>query len=337
MPLSASDRLKPILSQLSRAIILAVNTARARRGILLHVLRDLTKFESRPWCLTEMAYEWCSVICQNKGAAGLQDEKELLLLSLEIGFRHLDPQSPRIILTHTKHHQQLVDIAFESGKSESIADFLHAWTSRDDSSGGPCTSLGMCTRHLVDLHQRMDFSPRLRRLVIRSIRLIGYREFKKVGVEKFVKLLNYLQVGVEVMEGAQWARFLLDAIQSPEGARLLSLQSWERLVEFVIAGSPGVDRDTTYNPEITKSLEDAQEWDRLECWIAVAWMLWSESVKTAEDLERGTVSLFRQRPSATQKLGQWMERWSAEDQKDVPKTFQRICDQIQETTEQLSP
>ena len=58
--------------------------------------------------------------------------------------------------------------------------------------------------------------------------------------------------------------------------------------------------------ETTKSLAEAQEWDKLECWIVIVGP--GVAAVTEEDLENSTLSLFRQRPSAAQKLKEWMER-----------------------------
>jgi len=133
-PLSTSDRLIQILSQLSKAITSTSCTPHPQRKFPQHLLHDLTKLENRPWCLTEMAYEWCSTIYQS-----LECGESLLLLSLEVGFRHIDTQNPHTPaeLTHTVRHRQLADIIFESGDGESIADLLLAWTFRENHSGEP--------------------------------------------------------------------------------------------------------------------------------------------------------------------------------------------------------
>jgi hypothetical protein len=50
--------------------------------------------------------------------------------------------------------------------------------------------LSMCTEYLVDLHNMVPFSPRLRQLFVRSVELIGYKRFAEGGAERFVELLN---------------------------------------------------------------------------------------------------------------------------------------------------
>jgi hypothetical protein len=104
------------------------------------------------------------------------------------------------VLTHTEHHRGLVDVVFQSQESEVIADLLHAWTTESMSHDPAYTLLGFCAEHLVGLHDLVPFSPRLRRLVIRSVELIGYKGFEGVGVERFIGLLNHLHVTVEDMD-----------------------------------------------------------------------------------------------------------------------------------------
>ena len=313
-----------------------MNSTRSRSKPIQDVLFDLTMSESRPWRLTEMAYGWCSVIYENHQS--LEDWENLLLLSLETGFRHLDPQrrSIPIKLTHTKHHQKLVDVVFKSKDGEAIADLLHAWTVIGHSHEPAHILLDTCAGHLVNLHNQVHFSPRLRRLVTHSIGLIGYRGFKEVGVERFVELLNYLRVGVEdVDDKFKWMVLLLYTIQPSEGARHLSDRSWERLVELMISGlwCVGFGR-ATYSPQVMVSLMEAQEWGKLEYCVGVVWMAWPpETSKIEEDLECVMVLLFRQRPGAAQKLKGWVEQWSRECDEDMPESFQRVCKRAHEAAQ----
>jgi len=326
-----------ILYQLSKAIISAINGTNDRRRFIPHVLGDLIKLETRPVCLTEIAYEWCSVICENR--RGLGGWESLLPICLAIGFRHLDVQCPYIKarFTHTVHHRELVDIVFKSQEGEAIADLLHALTMSDDSLGWAHTLLGICTGHLVGLHNLVPFSSRLRRLIIRSVELIGYKGFKGVGVDSLVELLNHLHVTVEDMDrGVDWAILLLDTIQSSERTQHLSHWCWELLVELMISESQLQEHEIAYNPRILTFLTEAQEWSKLECWIGTVWMVWPPGAggTTEEDLDRSMVLLFRQRPGAAQKLEQWMERWSRGPINHVPESFQRICKQAHEVVQQ---
>ena len=276
-----------------------------------------------------MAYGLCSAVCKNH--EGREDRKSLLLLLLEIGFRRLDPKRDWILahLIHTEHHRELVDVVFESGECDAIADLLCAWTIRDGGNKWADAFLGTCTRHLVGLRNLTPFPPRLRRLVIRFIECIGYKGFEEVGVERFVGLLNYLCVRVEDMDNKfEWIPLLVDTIQSSVGAQRLSNRFWELLVEL-IPQTWGVG--AAYNPQVVASLLDGEEWDKLECWIGVIWMAWPpETDEMVEDLRRVMVSLFRQRPGAAEKLKGWMEQWSQNERRDVPESFQRACEETHE-------
>jgi len=341
--LFTSGHVERILFQLSAAIVSAIGGTDTQRGFIPHVLRDLTKLESRPRYLTEMAYGWCSTICENRRR---REDRECILLSLEIGFRHLDPQSRRptdLGFAYTERHQGLVDVVFESGDGEAIADFLHALTMDGGYSEIVGTLLGACTGYLANLHNLVVFSSRLRRLVIRSVGLMGYEGFYGVGMDRFIELLNHLNVTIEDLdETFLWAKLLLGTLRSEsEGVQQLLHQYWELLVELVVSDSQWQEGGVAgaYNPRITASLVDAQEWSRLECWMGTVWILWPPGVgeTTEEDLDHLMLLLFRQRPGALQRLGRWMERWSQGCGRDVPGSFQQICERAREAAQHDAP
>jgi len=326
--LFTSNYTEDILYQLSNAVLSSINETNVQHKFIPYILDDLIKLENRPGRLTKITYEWCSMIYENRDSFG--DWERLLPVCLELGFRHLDFRSREInvFLTHTEHHRGLVDIVFKTQESEVIADLLHAWTI-EGTFGIPTKELlGFCTRHLVDLHDLLPFSSRLRQLVVRSIEIIGYKGFEGVGVEKFVELLNHLQVTAEDMNvKPRWVKLFLSIIQSPEGVRHLSHSYWELLVELAASESQLLGPDPARSSQaITSSLTEAKEWNKLECWMGIFWMLGVGGM-TEEDIERSMVLLFRQRPGALQKLKQWMERWNKHPCNSVPETFQRICEQ----------
>ena len=325
-----------ILRQLSEAIVTTINGTRTPREFISDILQDLTRLETRPGYLTEIAYGWCSVICENRRS--LRDWGSLLLACLEVGFRHLDLQSPSIkaTLSHTEHHRKLVDVVFKSRKNEVIGDLLHAWTTGGYFFVPAYGLLGSCTEHLVGLHNLVPSSPRLRRLVIRSVELIGYKGFE--GVDRFIQLLNHLHVTVKDMDTKHvWARLLLDILKSSAGVQHLSQWYWELLVELSISVSRRLRHGfrVTYSPQITTFLIKAQEWGKLECWMGIVWILWPPDADgiVGEDLERLMPLLFRQRPGAAQKFEGWIERWSQECGEDVPESFHRICEQAHEAAQ----
>jgi hypothetical protein len=335
--LFTSDRIEPILYQLSKGIRSAIDGTPVQRGFIPHVLDNLIKLETHPVCLTETAYEWCSVICANRQSLG--DWEGLLLVCLEIGFRHLDFQFPYIEagIIHTEHHRGLVDVVFQSQENEAIADLLQAWTTRRMVHEPVHTLLSFCTEHLIGLHDLVPFSPRLRRLVIRSIGLIGYKGFEGVGVERLIGLLNHLDVSAEDLDiPDRWVGLLLDTLQTPEGIRRLSNCYWELLVELAtwhMGDTPA------YSPQIMTFLIEAQEWSKLECWMGIVWMLWPPGTGgiTEEDLGHLTLLLCRQRPGAIQKLEQWMELRGGGTGNGIPELFRQICKRAHEAAQQDVP
>jgi len=221
----------------------------------------------------------------------------------------------------------MTNIVFSSRDGEAIIDLLCAWTSRSDSHI-PYPQLGICAEHLISLDYLHPFSPRLRLHIIYAIELIGYQQFEQVGVEEFFRLLDDLQVCAKDMDySVGWVRLLLDTITSPRGIQYLSYSYWELLLELVAYHSDELG-GVTYIPHIMSSLEDAKEWDKLKCWIAIVWLVWPpEGGKTTEeDLEHVMLLLFHQKPGALQKLEEQMEKWSEKwAWIEVPELFQQIC------------
>lgn len=288
-------------------------------------LSNFRGLETRTSHLTEIAYRWCAVLCENDE---LVSRDKLLFLSLEIGFRHLNPSNRQIEakLTHMPHHEQMANIVFGSSDGDVIADLLLAWTSRS-SHHMQYQPINMYTERLIGLYNLRSFSSRLRRVVIRSVELIGHRGFLRVGVEQFVGLLNNLCVGIEDMDDkVRWAEYLLDTVQSCAEPQHLSHGYWEFLAEFAPSMQYEPQLGTHYS-DVMNSLEEAEEWGKLECWLGVIWVVWPpevQSVLTEEDLTRVTLALVCRRPNALRKLEQWAERWSAENGQGMRESFQRF-------------
>ena len=279
--------------------------------------------------LTEMAYEWCSLACSNLSV--MEDRDYPFLLSLEISFRHLNPNQQEIEaeLTHREHHQKLATVVFRSGDGEAIADLLRAWTSKS-SSHAPYSSLKMCTGHLIDLQNLQPFSPRLRQLIITAIGLIGFQPFEQAGIDGFIGLLNVLEVHANDTHDYMWTKILLDIIQSPAENQHLSHLYWESFVKLAAFWSYGLADDTTYNPHTIASLESSGEWDKLKCWLCVVWMVWPPGGETTEDnLEHVMLSLSHQRPGAILELEGQLEKYHSQWWWiSIPESFQQICKKI---------
>ena len=289
------------------------------------MLKSLADWGNRPSCLRVAAYEWCSAIC--KRYQSLEDGQELLFLSLKIGFRGLNfpYHTIDVRLIHTKHHQHVGDIVFNSGNGEAIADLLKAWNEPTDTL---YKLLDMWPRLLIRLQPAILTSQRLRRLVIRSIERIGFQEFEDVRVEELTALLDRLNVGVaDIMLRKDWLRLLLYIVRSPEGRRSLSYPYWEFMVELADYVEWFRDASTDYDLKIMFSLEEEEEWDKLECWSGLVWSQRSLKIDTiTEDLERATLSLLRQRPGALRKLQ--VRAWVAhmEDPSEYLGCLQWICE-----------
>lgn len=97
---------------------------------------------------------------------------------------------------------------------------------------------------------------------------------------------------------------------------------------------PSEEGYSTYNPRVIAPLLEAQEWDKLGCWIGVIWMKWPpKTEETAEDLKYAMILLFRNRPDVSQKLTQWMKRRD-ESRGMALEDFERIYEQACEAAQQ---
>lgn len=173
---------------------------------------------------------------------------------------------------------------------------------------------------------RGNFSP--------SVSGAGISTYSKQWEERFIELLNRLHIVIEDMRAlTTWgilAWVLLEIIQSREGARHLAIQSWELLAEIAIKG---ILKGAVYSLDVTPSLLEAQEWDKLECWMAIVWMSWPlDPGNTAKDVEDSMTLLFRERPGAAQELTRWVERrWGDSSRHGREReSFQQICERTRE-------
>jgi hypothetical protein len=121
---------------------------------------------------------------------------------------------------------------------------------------------------------------------------------------EFVPLLNNLEVSVGEAgdAGRAWGHLLIRVLFTPIGQRHLSSHYWillGNLISMFPDARSAKDRQT----EAMKSLEEAQDWEKLETWMLVVW--WSKydaGPIPIQDIERETLTLFRQRPSAIQRF-----------------------------------
>ena len=124
---------------------------------------------------------------------------------------------------------------------------------------------------------------------------------------------------------------LLDVVQSSEGTQCLSKWYWELLVKLAISdpGRPKLGDTDALN--IAKTLIDAEEWGKLECWIGFLWTFPESAGITEEELENLTLLLSLRQPGAPQRLEQWMEEWNQQLlSRRAPQSFQRILARVHE-------
>jgi len=144
---------------------------------------------------------------------------------------------------------------------------------------------GSCAHYLTKRVERdTPFSPRLQRICIRAIERIWHHELR---VSEFgtVRLLNRLDVDVDDMgKKREWLKLLVDVIHSPAGLESLSIHYWRLLDKLVLASN----RFATFAPrdmELTRLLEEAGHWEKLEVWMVIAWQ--SLGYGLTEDTEPG--------------------------------------------------
>ena len=251
-----------------------------------------------------------------------KDWEQLLFLSLEIGFRRFEKYYYPMDLIHTYNHQELAKAVFRSNNIDAIAYLL--WAVSVSRDGRPAVkSFSLYKQYIVDLPNNIPVpvSQRLRKAVNCCVGIIDYKGFKEVEPERIARLLNHLHIGVRE---TTIPHLLLKAAQSQEGHHHLAIHSWELLVHTII-NYPHHFRCITYTPHVTSSLLENQEWDKLECWMAIVWVLWPPVTEdVAEDLKQEMEVLFHKKPSAVQKLTQWVEQGWRKWKKDLPESFQQI-------------
>jgi hypothetical protein len=288
-----------------------------------------------------MVYQWCSVISEKMRGRGVDElvseglphlqkprsYSNLLTHSLAIAFRHIgsDYIEP-VRLSHTPHHEWMLDAIFARGDDDVIADAVYAWI-----VDWEITPSGSCTRRLLKLTEGgRTFSPRLRQTIVRAIRGLWWPELEAAELE-FVCLLNYLEVGMDDADNG-WLPLLICVLLTPMGQEHLSSYYW-LFVGNLISVSPETHSAEDRQIEIMKSLEEAQDWEKLETWMLIVW--WSAYYSgpvPIQDIERATLTLFQRRPSAILKFEDLLEKHTQfsfpcplfNEREDE---FRRICSQ----------
>ena len=220
----------------------------------------------------------------------------LLCVALEIGFRH-DQSALR--LDHTSHHEWGFESAFSSNDDDIIADAVSIWV-----VGGDRTPPGSCARYIAKRVERDEpFSPRLRRVSIRATERIFHNELE-VSEMDTIRWLNRLDIDADdIPDQEGWAPWLVEVIRSQTGPESLSSHYWHLLAKLVVASkySPYFGSCDT---EVMRSLEEAEDWERLGVWMVVVWSFLPGSTipapESMESIEEVTLRLLFRRPSALQ-------------------------------------
>jgi hypothetical protein len=339
--------LEAILSLLSQRIVdvivnLQDDSDQARTIRIL--LEDLLEWGNKPEYLIPMAYRWCSAISRkirersgdeptSKDLSFSSYTGQILSLSLAIAFRHISSEDVRLPgrLSHTPHDEWMLDTIFARGDDDAIADAVYVGIV-DESA----TPSGSWTRRLLELTERgRPFSPRLRWTTLHYVQGGGYYRFEEAELE-FVCLLNNLEVNVGEAgdAGPAWRRLLIYVLLTPTGQGRLSSHYWF-LLGNLISVFPGTRVAGDRQTKVMKSLEETQDWDKLETWMLVVW--WSRyrsGQAPIQDIERATLALFRQRPSVIPGFENLLEDRTQlrfpplfNTHKDV---LRRVCDQARE-------
>ena len=258
-----------------------------------------------------------------------------LSTTMEIGFRLIGPRGRQlnVRLEHTPHHDLMFKTASPSADDDVIADFACAWLANLDRE-----PVGSCMRYFAErVESAAPFSQRLRWASIQVIGRVLDSELEVSGLE-VVRLLHRLDVDTgDIGSGDQWgwAELLVKVVRSLGGFMNLSSHYWGLLDKLVLGGY-----GTYFSPrdvKVMKLLEGVKDWEKLEVWILVLWRCYDgpmskpiedksmEDHKLTKSIERSTLTLSKQRPSALLKL----ERL-ANLPRGAKDALRRICDRARE-------
>ena len=340
---SRRDSLETILSALSRRVMEVIVDGN-RFKILNYLFDFLAAWEERPVSLTSVAYEWCSAISEVAGQLGLDGmhtdrlhrssdfkaefpqvgsnygpscldntshirdrlqgstpgEYLDFLTPLEVAFRLVGPGCNELVpLNHTPHHDRIFETAFSSLDDEVVADAACAWIIFNPEPAG-----SFARYFAKRVGNVRPFSSRLRWAAIRVIEDIGVREVPASGLE-IVRLLNRLDVGASDLDyRTVWHVLLVGVIRSPMGENLTS-HYWRLLGE--LAPTEGLYWEGifgTRDVEVMRLLEEAEDWEKLEVWMAIVWgsLRLESTPELLEAIGDVTLKLLLSQPSAIQRF-----------------------------------
>ena len=254
----------------------------------------------------------------------------LLCVTLDIGFRPatLSDDQSALHLDWTTHHEWAFEAAFSSDDDDAIADALSIWV-----VDGDRTPPGSCARYIAKrVEWGIPFSPRLRRVSIRVIDRT-WRKEREVSELDTLRWVNRLDIDVDdIRDQREWAWRLVEVIRSPTGLESLSSHYWHVMAKLVVASEYSLyleSRDT----EVMRSLEEADDWEKLGAWLVAIWLFLPGSEipesESMEGIEEVTLKTLLRQPSALPRLEELCEAGKLRylGGKEYKDRLQRILDQ----------
>ena len=129
----------------------------------------------------------------------------------------------------------------------------------------------------------------------------------------------------DVVDGESWARVLVEAMRSPTGLESLSSHYWH-LLDKLVASKHFLNL-LSRDAEVMRSLEKAEDWEKLEVWMVAMWsgLPGSESM---EGIEEVTLKLLSRRPSAFSRFEDLCNTLTCSICRAHKDKLQQICDQV---------
>lgn len=281
---------------------------------------------------------------------------DLLFTTLEIGFRVARPGRgwPTIRSNHASHHDRMFELAFSSDDDGVIADAVYAWIADSDRATDRAPDDSLARHFAKRVERTAPFSRRLRQMGIRAICHIRPSDLTVSALET-VRLLNRLEVGVDdvdVEERVNWVKLLVGVIRSPSGFENLSSHNWRLLGELVLIArtseshlvrglvptAKSFDSHSGRDTEVMRSLEKAEDWEKLGVWMVVVWVFPPAlAAETMPVVRQVTLKLSLRQTSALQRFENLCEGDVIRPQYKL--LLRRTCDQarVEQSSSEPSP
>ena len=167
---------------------------------------------------------------------------------------------------------------------------------------------------------------------IHAIDRIWDKELEVSGFET-TRWLNRLNIDMDdIVDQGRWAQRLVAVVRSPTGPESLSSHYWNLLAKLVVALELSLLLESG-DTEVMRSLEEAEDWEKLGDWMVVVWSFLPGSPmpepESVESIEEVTLKLLLRRPTALQgfedlcKTGGLSAPW----RREYKDKLQHICDQ----------